>query len=53
MSEKKEEFVNFIDLDKIVENLYNLFYVYIVSGVEIKFIDKGKVKGRVVKVMYK
>ena len=53
MSEKKEEFINPIDPDKIAENPHNLPYAHTVSGVEIKPIDKGKVKGRAVKAMYK
>lgn len=44
--------MNLIGFDKIVENLYFFFYVYIVGGVVIKFIDKGRVKGWVVVVMY-
>lgn len=53
MSEKKEKFINPIDPDKIAENPHNLPYAHTVSGVEIKPIDKGKVKGRAVKAMYK
>ncbi len=53
MSEKKEPIQNPIDPDKIAENPHNLPYAHTVSGVEIKPIDKGKVKGRAVKSMYK
>lgn len=49
----KEEFVNPIDKDKIAENPHSLPYAHTVSGVEIRPIDKGKVKGRAVKAMYK
>lgn len=53
MSDKKEKIINPIDPDKIAENPHNLPYAHTVSGVEIKPIDKGKVKGRAVKAMYK
>lgn len=58
MSEKdkknqEEEIVNPIDPDKVAENPHNLPYAHTVSGVEIKPIDKGKVKGRSVNAMYK
>lgn len=58
MSEKKpkqkeEEIINPIDPDKIAENPHSLPYAHTVSGVEIKPIDKGKVKGRSVTAMYK
>jgi hypothetical protein len=53
MSEKKEKFINPIDPDKVSENPHSLPYAHTVSGVEIKPIDKGKVKGRAVKAMYK
>ena len=53
MSEKKETFINPIAPDKVAENPHSLPYAHTVSGVEIKPIDKGKVKGRAVKAMYK
>jgi hypothetical protein len=48
-----EEFKNPIDKDKVAENPHSLPYAHTVSGVEIRPIDKGKVKGRAVKAMYK
>ena len=53
MSDKKEKIINPIDPDKIAENPHNLPYAHTVSGVVIKPVDKGKVKGRAVKAMYK
>jgi len=43
---------NPIDPDKIAENTHILTYAHTVGGVEIKPIDKGKVKGRAVSSMY-
>lgn len=55
MSKKDEKtvFINPIDPDKIAENPHLLPYAHTVGGVAIKPIDKGKVKGRAVKAMYK
>lgn len=53
MSEhQKEEFINPIDKDKIAENPHLLPYAHTRGGVNIKPIDKGKVKGRAVTAMY-
>jgi hypothetical protein len=51
--QKKESFINPIDIDKVAENPHSLPYAHTVGGVEIKPVDKGKVKGRAVKAMYK
>ena len=48
----KESFVNPIDKDKIAVNPHSLPYAHTVGGVEIKPIDKGKVKGRAMSAMY-
>ena len=45
-------FINPIDPDKITETPHILPYAHTVGGVEIKPIDKGKVKGRAVSSMY-
>lgn len=50
---KKATIINPIDEDKITENPHSLPYAHTVGGVEIKPIDKGKVKSRAVKAMYK
>jgi len=50
---KEEGFINPIDEDKITDSPHNLPYAHTVGGVEIKPVDKGKVKGRAVKAMYK
>ena len=50
---KKAPIINPIDEDKVTENPHSLPYAHTVGGVEIKPIDKGKVKGRAVKAMYK
>jgi sporulation protein YlmC with PRC-barrel domain len=52
MSDKKKEFVNPIDKDKITENPGTLPYAHTVGGVTIKPIDKGRVKGLAVSAMY-
>ena len=53
MSEhQKEEFINPIDKDKIAENPHLLPYAHTRGGVNIKPVDKGKVKGRAVTAMY-
>lgn len=58
MSENKKEEpksgprVNPIDPDKITETPHILPYAHTVGGVEIKPIDKGRVKGRAVSSMY-
>ena len=50
--EPKETFINPIDKDKVTENPGFLPYAHTVGGVEIKPIDKGKVKGKAVAAMY-
>lgn len=52
-SNKKEEFINPIDKDKITENPHNLPYAHTVGGAVIKPIDKGRVKGLAVEAMHK
>lgn len=49
--EKKKEFINPIDEDKISENPHNLPYAHTVGGFQIKPIDKGKVKARALTAM--
>jgi len=49
--ENAQDFINPIDKDKITENPHNLPYAHTVGGVEIKPIDKGKVKGRALSAM--
>lgn len=51
-AEKKEDFINPIDKDKIAENPHTLPYSHTVGGVPIKPVDKGKVKGQAVAAMY-
>ena len=48
----KESFINPIDKDKIAENPHILPYAHHIGSVEIKPIDKGKVKGRAMSAMY-
>lgn len=48
----KDEFINPIDPDKVAENPHLLPYAHTVGGVQIKPIDKGRVKGRAVSAMY-
>lgn len=43
---------NPIDADKVAENPHLLPYAHTVGGVQIKPIDKGRVKGRAVSAMY-
>lgn len=43
---------NPIDPDKVAENPHLLPYAHTVGGVQIKPIDKGRVKGRAVSAMY-
>lgn len=50
--QKKNKKFNPIDKDKVAETPHNLPYAHTVGGVEIKPIDKGKVKGRAVAAMY-
>lgn len=50
--DKESKAVNPIDEDKITENPHIIPYAHTVGGVEIKPIDKGKVKGRAVGAMY-
>jgi sporulation protein YlmC with PRC-barrel domain len=52
MSDKKKEFVNPIDKDKIAENPGLLPYAHTVGGVTIKPLDKGRIKGLAVSAMY-
>ncbi len=54
MEDKKKEKPsnNPIDKDKISENPHILPYAHTVGGVQIKPIDKGRVKGRAVEAMY-
>lgn len=55
MAEKEhpeETFINPIDPDKVAENPHLLPYAHTVGGVQIKPIDKGRVKGRAVSAMY-
>lgn len=49
---KKKPFNNPIDEDKITEIPHLLPYAHTVGGVQIKPIDKGRVKGRAVEAMY-
>ncbi len=49
---KNTDFINPIDADKIAANPHTLPYAHTVGGVEIKPIDRGKVKGRAVQAMY-
>lgn len=49
----RESIINPIDPDKIAASPHNLPYAHTIGGVEIRPIDKGKVKGRAVKAMYK
>lgn len=51
-TEQSERTANPIDPDKITETPHNLPYAHTVGGVEIKPIDKGRVKGRAVSSMY-
>lgn len=44
--------INPIDPDKVAENPHILPYSHNVGGVEIKPVDKGRVKGRAVEAMY-
>ncbi len=46
-----QDIINPIDKDKISENPHNLPYAHTVGGVEIKPIDKGKVKGKALAAM--
>lgn len=50
--EVEEKFVNPIDKDKVAENPGFLPYAHTVGGVEIKPVDKGRIKGRAVSAMY-
>jgi len=47
----ENELINPIDKDKVTETPHILPYAHTVSGVEIKPIDKGKVKGRALSAM--
>lgn len=49
--EKKNEFVNPIDVDKISENPHNLTYGHHVGSAIIKPEDQGKLKGRALSAM--
>jgi len=50
--DKKEEFFNPIDEDKIAVDAHLLPYAYERGGMAIKPIDKGRVKGQAVAAMY-
>ncbi len=50
--DKKKDFVNPIDEDKIAEDPHLLPYAHTVGGAVIKPVDRGKVKGRAVQSMY-
>ena len=54
MNNTEEEKLDFnpIDPDKVAENPHLLPYAHTVGGVQIKPIDKGRVKGRAVSAMY-
>ena len=51
MAEKKEDFINPIDIDKVAENPGLLPYAHTVGGASIKPIDKGRVKGNALEAM--
>ena len=50
--EEKDLSINPIDKDKVTETPHLLPYAHTVGGVQIKPIDKGRVKGRAVSSMY-
>lgn len=50
---KKKDFINPIDPDKIATNPHLLPYAHTVGGAVIKPIDQGKTKGLAVKAMHK
>jgi len=50
--EKKQEFFNPIDEDKIAVDAHLLPYAYERGGMAIKPVDKGRVKGQAVSAMY-
>jgi len=50
---KKKDFINPIDPDKVAENPHLLPYAHTVGGAIIKPIDQGKTKGLAVKAMHK
>lgn len=50
--QNKAQNPNPIDPDKVAENPHLLPYAHTVGGVQIKPIDKGRVKGRAVSAMY-
>ncbi|HFA48222.1 MAG TPA: DUF2452 domain-containing protein [Bacteroidetes bacterium] len=52
MPDKKENFINPIDKDKVAETPHNLPYAHTVGGAVIKPIDRGRVKGLAVSAMY-
>ncbi len=49
---KEEEIINPIDPDKVAERPHLLAYPHERGGVQIKPVDKGKVKGRAVSAMH-
>jgi hypothetical protein len=50
--QNKKQTLNPIDPDKVAENPHLLPYAHTIGGVQIKPIDKGRVKGRAVSAMY-
>lgn len=52
MEKDKKTTENPIDPDKVAENPHLLPYAHTVGGVEIRPIDKGRVKGQAVEAMY-
>ena len=52
MSDKKEEFINPIDKDKIAENPHLLPYAHTLGSAIIKPLDKGRIKGLAMEAMY-
>jgi hypothetical protein len=52
MNQKKEEFVNPIDKDKVAENPHLLPYAHTLGSAIIKPLDKGKIVGMAMEAMY-
>lgn len=50
--DEPREFINPIDPDKVAENPHSLPYAHTVGGVQIKPVDRGRLKGRAVTSMY-
>ena len=51
MTDKKDEFINPIDVDKITENPHNLEYGHHVGSAAIKPEDRGRIKGLAISAM--